>query len=177
MEAGIGRERFAESDLATMLEDIGELYEPLVDEQGRSLAVAIDTPATLPVHRELLGQCLANLIDNALKYGAGAMTLFLTREEGQVLIGLADEGAGIPVERETEALRRFGRLDASRGIAGAGLGLSLVAAVARMHGGVIRFGRRNDLFAVEILLPEQDWPAFRSDVAGQARRSALGPDL
>ncbi|MBT2189134.1 sensor histidine kinase [Sphingobium nicotianae] len=153
MEAGIGRDRFARTDLGAMLADIGELYEPLVDEQGRKLIVSIETPASLPVHRELLGQALSNLIDNALKYGAGGMTLYLAKENGQALIGLADEGPGIPVERETEALRRFGRLDSSRGIAGAGLGLSLVAAVARMHGGVLRFGRRDDLFAVEILLP------------------------
>jgi signal transduction histidine kinase len=155
MEAGIGRDRFTPTDLGTMLTDIGELYEPLVEEQGRTLSVVIETPACVPVHRELLGQALSNLIDNALKYGAGAMTLSLRTEGDMTLIGLADEGPGIPRERETEALRRFGRLDAARGIAGAGLGLSLIAAVARMHGGALRFDRRDDLFSVVILIARE----------------------
>ncbi|EQA97612.1 signal transduction histidine kinase [Sphingobium wenxiniae] len=155
MEAGIGHDRFVATDLGAMLIDMRELYEPLSEEQGRALAVSIDVPITLPVHRELLGQALANLIDNALKYGAGTMTLYLAEEGDVVLVGLADEGTGIAPEREAEALRRFGRLDPARGIAGAGLGLSLVAAVARMHGGDVRFARRNDRFAVEMLLRRQ----------------------
>lgn len=150
MEAGIGRDRLRRTDLGAMLADMGELYEPLVEERGRSLDLDIAGPVSAPVHRELLGQALSNLIDNALKYGAGRMTLFLRTEEGMAVIGLSDEGAGIAPERETEALRRFGRLDPARGGEGAGLGLSLVAAVARMHGGTLRFVRRNDFFAVEM---------------------------
>ncbi len=152
MEAGIGRDRFMLTDLAQQLEDIGELYEPLVEEQGRNLSVAIEAPASASVHRELLGQALANIIDNAIKYGAGEMTLYLKREAGMIVLGLSDQGQGIPLEREAEALRRFGRLDSARGLAGAGLGLSLVAAVARMHEGALRFDRRDNLFAVEILI-------------------------
>lgn len=152
MEAGIGRDRLVPTDLAAMLADIGELYEPLVEEQGRGLILAVVAPVNAPVHRELLGQALSNLIDNALKYGAGQVTLSLRAEGGMALIGVADEGAGIPQTREAEALRRFGRLDSARGIAGAGLGLSLVAAVARMHGGRLRFIRRGDGFIVEMLI-------------------------
>jgi signal transduction histidine kinase len=152
MEAGIGRDRFVTTDLASMLVDMRELYEPLSEDQGRALDLSIDMPVTMTVHRELLGQALANLIDNALKYGAGTMTLYLAEEGDALLIGLADEGTGIAPEREAEAMRRFGRLDPARGIAGAGLGLSLVAAVARMHGGGVRFRRRDDNFAVEMLL-------------------------
>lgn len=152
MEAGIGRDRFTLTDLALQLEDIGELYEPLVEEQGRNLTVVINTPASAHVHRELLGQALANIIDNAIKYGAGDMTLYLRREPAVIVLGLSDQGSGIPLEREAEAVRRFGRLDSARGLTGAGLGLSLVAAVARMHEGAIRFDRRDNLFAVEILI-------------------------
>ncbi len=152
MEAGIGHDRFKMTDLADQITDMSELYEPLVEEEGRSLSVVIDAAASAPVHRELLGQALANIIDNALKYGAGAMTLYLRRADDMIVLGLSDEGPGIPLEREAEALRRFGRLDSARGMAGAGLGLSLVAAVARMHGGALRFDRRDGLFAVEILI-------------------------
>jgi signal transduction histidine kinase len=155
MEAGIGRDRFVTTDLATMLVDMRELYEPLSEDQGRALDLSIDVPVTMTIHRELLGQALSNLIDNALKYGAGTMTLYLAEEGDALLIGLADEGTGIAPEREAEAMRRFGRLDPARGIAGAGLGLSLVAAVARMHGGGVRFRRRDDNFAVEMLLKRQ----------------------
>jgi signal transduction histidine kinase len=155
MEAGIGRDRLVLTELEPMLVDMAELYEPVSEEQGRALAIVIDRPATVPVHRELLSQALANLIDNALKYGAGTMTLYLAGEGADVVIGLADEGDGIPAEQEAEALRRFGRLDPARGMAGAGLGLSLVAAVARMHGGDVRFGRREGRFAVEMLLRQQ----------------------
>ncbi|MEC3947525.1 sensor histidine kinase [Sphingobium sp. HWE2-09] len=154
MEAGIGRDRFTETDLATMLMDIGELYEPLCEDQGRLLTVDIDGPATLPVHRELLGQALSNLIDNALKYGEGPMTLYLTEDQDRLVIGLKDQGAGIAPEQEAEAMRRFGRLDPARGTAGAGLGLSLVAAVARMHQGSVRLVRHDDGFAVEMLIAQ-----------------------
>ena len=156
MEAGIGRDRFKLTDLAEQIADISELYEPLVEEEGRSLTVVIDAAASAPVHRELLGQALANIIDNALKYGAGAMTLYLRRDDDMIVIGLADQGTGIPLEREAEAVRRFGRLDSARGLAGAGLGLSLVAAVARMHRGALQFDRRDGLFAVEILIAARD---------------------
>lgn len=154
MEAGIGRDRIAPTDVHAMLVDICELYEPLVEEQGRTLSVLGETVQPVPVHRELLGQALSNLIDNALKYGAGAMQLYLREEEGFLIIGLADQGPGIAREREAEALRRFGRLDAARGIAGAGLGLSLVAAVAHMHGGSIGFSHRDKRFAVEMVIAQ-----------------------
>lgn len=153
MEAGIARDRFVPTDLAAMLEDIGDLYAPLVEEQGRSLAVSADAGAIYPMHRELMGQALSNLIDNALKYASGAMVLRLSVDGEGYVVALVDEGAGIPPEREIEAVRRFGRLDAARGIPGAGLGLSLVAAVAQIHGGCIRFRRSDGRFAVEIALP------------------------
>lgn len=152
MEAGIGRERIVPTDVQAMLVDICELYEPLVEDQGRVLSVSDEAALIAPVHRELLGQALSNLIDNALKYGSGAMALHLREEAGFLVIGLSDEGSGIAVGREADALRRFGRLDAARGIAGAGLGLSLVAAVAHMHGGSIRFSRHDKLFTVEMVI-------------------------
>ena len=86
------------------------------------------------VHRELLGQAIANLIDNALKYGAGEIVVRV--EPGPVLL-VTDDGPGIAAERREEALKRFGRLDAARTESGAGLGLSLASAVAHLHGGTV----------------------------------------
>ncbi len=153
MEAGIGRDHFQQVDLGEMMDGIRELYAPLVEDQGRTLAVDARQQLTIAGHHELLGQALSNLIDNSLKYGAGAMTLYLERDGQAAIIGLSDEGTGIPPDREAEALRRFGRLDSARGQAGAGLGLALVAAVARMHGGGVSFKRRDGAFAVEIAIP------------------------
>ncbi|WP_336958894.1 HAMP domain-containing sensor histidine kinase [Sphingobium aquiterrae] len=140
-EAGIGREGFVAVDIAAMLRDLQEMYGALADE--RDVEIIVDAPATLPAHahRELIVQALANLIDNALKYGGGHITLSArAQEDGSVMLGVADNGPGIPVEQREEALRRFGRLDAARHMSGAGLGLSLVAAVARLHGGTLRLG-------------------------------------
>ncbi|KTT68719.1 sensor histidine kinase [Sphingomonas endophytica] len=139
-EAGIGRETFVAVDLAVELAGIAEMYAPVVEDAGRTLA--LDVPGTLPwvVHRELLAQALGNLIDNSLKYGAGPVTLGLDHTDGQVRVTVADRGPGIPAARHEDALRRFGRLDDARSGTGAGLGLSLAGAVARLHGGGLVLG-------------------------------------
>lgn len=145
-EAGIGREMFVGVDLAAELAGVAEMYAPVVEDAGRSLA--LDVPGSVPatVHRELLAQAIGNLIDNSLKYGAGPITLTLAGEGAltgmgeQVRVTVADRGPGIPAARHDDALRRFGRLDEARSGTGAGLGLSLAAAVARLHGGTLSLG-------------------------------------
>jgi signal transduction histidine kinase len=143
-EAGIGRDRFEALDLAAMLAELADMYEPLAEDAGVALAVAAESPVVLPVHRQLLGRALSNLIDNALRYGASGQRIELgvAAKAGGALIWVADHGPGIPASRRMEALRRFGRLDTARraqrpGLQGAGLGLSLAGAVARLHGGTL----------------------------------------
>ncbi|WP_414901409.1 ATP-binding protein [Sphingomonas flavalba] len=136
-EAGIGRDRFAGTDLTRMLGDLVEVYGPLVEERGFTISQDPAPPLRIPVHRELLGQAIANLVDNAVKYGAGHIRLAAAPTADGAEIVIADDGPGIPVERRAEAVRRFGRLDAARHVGGAGLGLALVAAVARLHGGTL----------------------------------------
>ncbi|USI73113.1 sensor histidine kinase [Sphingomonas morindae] len=152
-EAGIGRDRLIDTDLGRMIEDLVEMYGPLAEERGFSLQA--EGSARAPVHRELLGQAIANLVDNAMKYGrpGGAIGLTVTAEEGAVAIRVEDDGPGIPADRREEALRRFGRLDPARSVSGAGLGLSLAAAVARLHGGTITLGDRAPGLAVTLRLP------------------------
>lgn len=153
-EAGIGRERFVDVDLSAILADLVELYEPLAEDAGRRIGLTSEAAVHLPVHRELLGQAVSNLIDNALKYGAGAITIRLTEVDGEAVIAVVDEGQGIALDRHEEALRRFGRLDPARSTSGAGLGLSLVSAVARLHGGgILLVNQDGGGFAVEIRLP------------------------
>lgn len=151
-EAGIGRDRFVAVDLAAMLSDLVEVYGPLAEERGFRLESATSGDVVMSAHRELLGQALANLIDNAMKYAGtgGGIRLRASRDEDMIEVGVADDGPGIPAERRDEALRRFGRLDPSRHIGGAGLGLSLVASVARLHGGDISL--RDDAPGFEVVL-------------------------
>jgi signal transduction histidine kinase len=152
-EAGIGRDRFVEVDLAAMLDDLVELYSPLVEDKGRAICLVADPIAAVPANRELLGQAVSNLIDNALKYGAGEIDIYLFRRAELAVISVADHGQGIKESQQDEALRRFGRLDPARSTAGAGLGLSLVGAVAQLHSGQIALVRNDETFAVEIQLP------------------------
>ncbi|WEK42728.1 MAG: ATP-binding protein [Candidatus Sphingomonas colombiensis] len=136
-EAGLGREAFGEVDLGVMLGDLADMFGPLAEDRGKSITVDIAQPIAINANREMLGQALANLVDNALKYGAGAITLSAIAHAHEVAISVADEGNGIPPEARNDALKRFGRLDAARHEGGAGLGLSLVAAVAHLHGGTL----------------------------------------
>ena len=139
-EAGVGRDAFTPVDLAAELHDIAEIYGPVAEEVDRAVVVDAPRTAIVPVHRELLAQALGNLVDNALTYGAGPITLRLTVESDRATVAVEDRGPGIPPERRDQALMRFGRLDAARQGSGAGLGLALAAAVARLHGGTLSLG-------------------------------------
>ncbi len=136
-EAGIGRDHFVAADLGEMIRDIAELYEPLIEDKGFAMEVATGTGPVVPMHRELIGQAVGNLIDNALKYGADSIRIASGETGDMAWVDVSDRGPGIPEDQRAEALRRFGRLDPSRTGFGAGLGLSLVGAVARLHGGTI----------------------------------------
>ncbi len=137
-EAGLARDSFRRVDLPDMLEALAEIYGPVAEERGRTVAVAITAAhAHADIHRELLGQAIGNLIDNSLKYGAGAITLALDDGPEGLMLAVADQGPGIPPSQHDDALRRFGRLDSARGGNGAGLGLSLVGAVATLHGATL----------------------------------------
>jgi len=147
-ESGQARDGMTEFDAAEIARGVGELYEPLADEKGIHLKV--EAPAAAPVHgnRELVSQALANLVDNAIKYGAaggpavnGAAAEILvtaTGEGDRIMLAVADSGRGIPVADRGRAVERFVRLEQSRSLPGSGLGLSLASAVARLHGGELK---------------------------------------
>jgi signal transduction histidine kinase len=160
-EAGIGRDRFEQVDLSRMVADLADMYGPLAEDAGVELAVQPGlTSVTALAHRQLLGRALANLIDNALRYGAAGKRIELAaeRHDGGARLVVGDHGPGIPTAQRREALRRFGRLDAARGrqgqrLQGAGLGLSLAAAVARLHGGTLTLADNKPGLQVAIDLP------------------------
>ena len=160
-EAGIGRDRFEQVDLSQMVADLADMYGPLAEDAGVELRVTPGlTPVTALAHRQLLGRALANLIDNALRYGVAGKRIELAaeRHDGGARLVVGDHGPGIPTAQRREALRRFGRLDAARGrqgqrLQGAGLGLSLAAAVARLHGGTLTLADNKPGLRVAIDLP------------------------
>ena len=139
----VPRDRLAPIDPAALLEEIAELYAPVVEDAGMRFATVIAPhPPRIVLHRELLTQAIANLIDNALRHASvtdggegGAITLRLVLAGDEARFQVEDRGPGIAECDRAQALRRFGRLDSARSLPGAGLGMALVEAVARLHGG------------------------------------------
>ena len=136
-EAGLGRERFADTRIAEMLDDLADMYGPVAEDQDMTISVSVAPSLHVPLHRELMSQAIGNLIENALKYATGGHEIKLSAQDdgSTVVLRVADDGAGIPADRRSEAMQRFQRLDPARRVPGSGLGLSLVEAIARLHNG------------------------------------------
>jgi signal transduction histidine kinase len=146
LEAGAVEETAARFDLGDLVRDVAELYEPVAEEAGFGLDIAVEGGIEIRANRQLVGQAVANLADNAIKYASrGTVANDQRRIEVSVAangttaeISVADHGPGIAEKDRDRALKRFVRLEECRTQPGTGLGLSLVAAVARLHGGAIR---------------------------------------
>jgi signal transduction histidine kinase len=143
-EAGTPSGALSEIDLSAVVSDVADLYGPLAEDQGLSIETDIPEGVKVSGNRELLGQALVNLIENALKYyepvegKAGLIKVSLKAESGRVRITVADNGPGIAEADRGRVVERFVRLEKSRTEPGSGLGLSLVAAVAQLHKGELR---------------------------------------
>jgi signal transduction histidine kinase len=194
LEAGGGKARFANIDPRSVVEDVVELYEPLAEESNMRLVMKIEGEFRINGDRQLLGQALANLIDNAIKYGGGSAPEGSEDPEGDdeagggkaknerrgviaislspwrngaggdgenggkdkadmVSIAVCDRGEGIASHEHEKALRRFGRLEQSRSRPGTGLGLSLVTAIAGMHGGQLLLEDNEPGLCGRLILP------------------------
>jgi signal transduction histidine kinase len=163
LEAGTGGDDRDNLDLSTLVSDAAELYEPVAEERG--IALKVDLAGNIPVrgNRQLLGQAIANLIDNALKYGlvranqanghASEVIVRTCSHDGVAEVAVCDRGPGVPESERERVLSRFVRLEASRSEPGSGLGLSLVAAVARLHGGSLRLEDNEPGLRVVFSLP------------------------
>ncbi len=134
-ETGEARENFEVADLKPIVIDIAELYEPLAEAKRISLKAIAAKSAEIMGDRGLISQALANLVDNAIKYTpeGGAVGITLNTAGDEAVLEVRDDGPGIPASEREHVLRRFVRLEESRNEPGSGLGLSLVAAVARLH--------------------------------------------
>lgn len=169
-ESGQARDNMTDFDAAEVAHGIHELYEPLAEDKGLALEVAAD-PATIHGNRELISQALANLVENAIKYGQPAATatsvdaatgskppdiLIEARRDGDnVLLSVTDHGPGIPEADRQRAVERFVRLEASRTQPGSGLGLSLASAVATLHGGDLRLADSQPGLRVTLVIPSR----------------------
>ncbi|OAF10495.1 two-component sensor histidine kinase [Bradyrhizobium centrolobii] len=165
-ESGQARGNMDDFDAAEVANGIHELYEPLAEDDGMILKVKTQAA---PVHgnRELISQALANLVENAIKYGkpvtqaAGTVVsmdsrqinIEAKREGDQVLLSVTDRGPGIPEGDRKHVVERFVRLEASRTLPGSGLGLSLASAVATLHGGELRLGDAQPGLVATLVLP------------------------
>jgi hypothetical protein len=165
-ESGQARDNMVEFDAGEIVRGVGELYEPLADDKG--LKLTVDAPpeaATIRGNRELLSQALANLVDNAIKYAQPAtqscsgekmpaeIVVGAHREGARVLLTVADRGPGIAEADRAKAVERFVRLAHESAEQGSGLGLSLAAAVARLHGGELALEDNVPGLKVVISLP------------------------
>jgi signal transduction histidine kinase len=162
-ESGQARDNMIEFDPGEIVRGVGELYEPLAEEKGLALIVDASGGARIKGNRELLSQALANLVDNAIKYArpltaqnaeSPAEIVLSARTEGdRVLLGVADRGPGIPAADRARVVERFVRLSDAAAEPGSGLGLSLAAAVARLHGGELTLEDNAPGLRVLISLP------------------------
>jgi signal transduction histidine kinase len=131
------RENFSDIDLDELISGLAELYAPLAEDEGLAFTSGPACGVSLSGDHHLLSQALANLLDNAIKYTppGGHLHLWAEASDGLMRLCVADDGPGIPPDARAKVVEPFVRLDEARHLPGAGLGLSLVSAIAEAHGG------------------------------------------
>jgi signal transduction histidine kinase len=127
---------FNQVALAELVREVGDLYEPIAEDKRVAFAVGADEDVTVRGDRDLLFEAIANLVDNAVKFTpeGGRVELRLSREGNEGVVRVRDTGPGIAAAEHDLVARRFYRSDKSRTNPGLGLGLSLVAAIVKLHG-------------------------------------------
>ncbi|RPJ04685.1 MAG: hypothetical protein EHM36_09520 [Deltaproteobacteria bacterium] len=138
-ESGIGKLSREEVDVASLVRDACELFEPMAEDKGVTLRCNAPERSLLIGDNRLIQRMLSNLIDNAIKYtpAGGSVTVFVSENESQVLLSVKDTGIGISPDELPRVFERFYRCDQSRSQSGIGLGLSLARAIAQAHSGDI----------------------------------------
>ena len=165
LEAGVETGQVETFDLDGLVGDVAELYAPLADERAVELDVTPERAGRIRGDRDLLFQALANLLDNAIKFSPGGETVTIAARalDDRVTVTVSDRGPGIPEALKNRVAERFFRVETSRNAPGAGLGLSLVAAVVERHGGSLDLEDNRPGLRVVLGLPRE----LREAVAGR----------
>lgn len=155
IEAGERRAEFTTLDLGTLVSETATMMQPVASEGGYRIVVEPVPSMTIRGDERLFTQAIVNLIENALRHTPVGSTIRVAGEvdKGRARITVSDDGPGIAADQRATALRRFGRLDVSRARPGHGLGLPLVAAIARLHGGDVMLGDARPGLIVTIVVP------------------------
>ncbi|MGF7007394.1 ATP-binding protein [Aminobacter sp. BE322] len=159
LEAGYSAEPLAKVDLGPVVRDVVDLYEPVAEELGVAFSGEASGEFVVGGNRELIAQALSNIVDNALKYSAGAaekpaVAVSVERRDGEIRVTVSDNGIGIPDEGDRQrATERFVRLEQSRSQPGSGLGLSLAKAVMDFHKGRLDLLPANPGLSVQMAFP------------------------
>lgn len=162
LEAGYSSESTGKVDLAAAVHDVVELYEPVAEEAGVALETAVEGDFTVNGNRELIGQALSNIVDNAIKYSTDAaekpaVRVTLQRVGHDIRLSVADNGHGIPDDADrARATERFVRLEKSRSQPGSGLGLSLAKAIMTFHNGRLELLPANPGLSVIMSFPVRE---------------------
>lgn len=162
LEAGYSSETTSPVDLAATVSDVVELYEPVAEEAGVALEAMVPEALAINGNRELIGQALSNIVDNAIKYSTGAaespkVRVTLERAGGEIKLTVTDNGHGIPDDADrARATERFVRLEKSRSQPGSGLGLSLAKAIMTFHNGRLDLLPANPGLSVVMSFPTRE---------------------
>lgn len=156
VESGRVRSSFQDVDLALVCKDVIELIEPLAEDKTVSFSPQIKDSVIVRGDKNLLFQAMVNILENAIKFTPAESNIWISLSaiEDKCILKVMDEGPGIPDDQSTKVFKRFYRLEDHRGTEGYGLGLSLVLAIAELHGGKIRLENQDLglLFIVELPL-------------------------
>ncbi|TIP28414.1 MAG: HAMP domain-containing protein [Mesorhizobium sp.] len=162
LEAGYSSESTSRVDLAASVRDVVELYEPVAEEAGVTLETSVQDGFAVEGNRELIGQALSNIVDNAIKYSADStakptVRVALDRVGSEIRLSVTDNGQGIPDDADrARVTERFVRLEKSRTQPGSGLGLSLAKAIMTFHNGRLDLLPADPGLSVVMRFPERE---------------------
>ncbi len=162
LEAGARKARFCDVELGTILAEVADIYEPVVEEAGDRLEIAVpaNVKGTIWGDRELLTQLFANLIENSIRHSPKGIRIGVSLlSQGDRYVAIVwDTGPGIPAEERDNVFRRLYRLERARSTPGSGLGLSLVAAIADLHGASIKLADNKPGLRISVSFPKETVP-------------------
>ena len=163
METGRRERRFSPVDLSAICAGLFEFYEPLAQSKGVAIALAAPQPALIRGDEDLLREAISNLVDNAIKFtpSGGRVLIAAATADGRATVEISDSGAGVAPNERDEIFRRSYRGARDGGAPGHGLGLSIVAAIAKLHG-----------FRIAV---EDNAPGARFTLSGDALASEPDP--